>query len=173
MKLLVSLLTLAFFVESTVYNLSMPAASGATINMSDFRNKKVLLVNTASNSKYNVQLDKLQELQVKYHDSLVVIMVPSNSFNNEPLSGADIAAQAQAKGYGFLVAAKTDVAGASSQAVYQWLADKQQNTRISVPVKDDFMKILLDKKGMISGIFASQLSPMDSLMQKAITSPTR
>ena len=69
----------------------IPNVSGNTISFSQFKGKKVLIVNTASTSKYKRQFESLQQLYAKYKDSLTVIIFPSNSFSNEPLSNLAIA----------------------------------------------------------------------------------
>ena len=101
-----------------------------------------------------------------------MIVFPTNSFNNEPLSNAAIADSMKAKGYTFVIAAKSDVTGANMNPVYKYLFDKQKNGRISLSINEDFKKILLDKNGMVQGVFASQLDPMDSLLQKTIVAPS-
>ena len=72
-----------------------------------------------------------------------------------------------------MVAAKSDVKGNNLNPVFQYLFDKQKNGRISITINEDFKKVLLDKNGMVQGIFASQLDPMDSLLQKTILAPSR
>jgi len=173
MKTILALLLIAVLADSSFYNLSTQTAAGGTVNLSQYKGKKVLIVNGASGSKFSKQYESLQQLYTKYKDSLSVIVFPSNSFGNEPLDNAAISAAMQASGCTYTVAAKTDVTGTGLHAVYGWLGDRAQNTRIGVTTSEDFKKILLDKNGMIIGIFGAPLDPMDSLIQKSILAPAR
>jgi len=173
MKPLIVILFALLLPDNSFYDIKIPNVSGNTISFSQFKGKKVLIVNTASTSKYKRQIESLQQLYAKYKDSLTVIIFPSNSFSNEPLSNAAIADSMKARGYTFIVAAKSDVKGNNLNPVFQYLFDKQKNGRISITINEDFKKVLLDKNGMVQGIFASQLDPMDSLMQKTILAPAR
>ena len=109
MKLLIVLLFAMLLPDNSFYDISIQNVSGNTINFSQFKGRKVLIVNTASTSKYKRQFESLQQLYAKYKDSLTVIVFPSNSFNNEPLNNAAIADSIKAKGYTFMVAAKSAV----------------------------------------------------------------
>lgn len=173
MKPLFVFLFALLIADNPLYDISIQGVSGNSINFSQFKGKKILIVNTASTSKYKRQFESLQQLNAKYKDSLAIIIFPSNSFNNEPLSNAAIADSIKAKGYNFLVASKSDVMGTNLNPVFQYLFDKQKNGRISITINEDFKKVLLDKNGMVQGIFASQLDPMDSLLQKTILAPSR
>lgn len=172
MKPLFVLLLLVFLPDNVFYDITIQNVTGNTISFSQFKGKKILIVNAASASKYNRQMGNLQKLYSKYSSNLAVIVFPTNSFNNEPLSNAAIADSMKAKGYTFVIAAKSDVTGANMNPVYKYLFDKQKNGRISLSINEDFKKILLDKNGMVQGVFASQLDPMDSLLQKTIVAPS-
>lgn len=77
-------LLLTPFLISTIYTYTLPAADGGNgIHLSDYQDKKILFVNTASNSEYAIQYASLEQLYQRYKDSLVIIAVPSNSFGNE------------------------------------------------------------------------------------------
>src|SRR5687768_8491643 len=68
---------------STIYEIKVKSIEGDQIDFNDFKGKKMLIVNIATESAYASQLTSLDKLQKKYPDSLVVIAVPSNSFGKE------------------------------------------------------------------------------------------
>ncbi len=173
MKAILTLLVATLLFDSSFYSLSLQTATGSQVNLSQMKGKKVLIVNGASASKYSKQYQSLQTLYEKFKDSLEIIVFPSNSFGNEPLDNAAIAADLAAKGCRYLVAAKSDVTGAAQHPVFGWLADRRQNTRLDLATKEDFKKVLLDKNGLITGVFGSPLDPMDSLIIKSIIAPAR
>ncbi len=70
--------------EKTFFDLNIESISGDIINFSDFKNNVVLVVNTASYCGFTNQYEELQILWDKYKSKgLVVLAVPSNSFNQE------------------------------------------------------------------------------------------
>ena len=81
-----------FFFKSSVmanydkvfYDFKIEGVSGEIINLSDYKNKVILIVNTASYCGFTKQYDELQELWDLYKSKgLIVLGVPSNSFNQE------------------------------------------------------------------------------------------
>lgn len=159
-----------FFISLTFYNYTIPGNSGTHIRLSDFKGKKVMLVNMATSSSQLNQLSELETLQQQHKDSLVVIVIPSNSFNNEPLTNEQILSHVQNLGYfSFLLAAKSTVQGSGGLGVYKWIADKEKNKRASFEVTSDFQKVLIDKEGEIIGFFGVEINPLHQIIQNAIT----
>ena len=104
------------------HSLSFQNSDGATISMSTFQGKKVLLVNIATGSDKVSQLSELQQLQQQYGDSLVVIVFPSNSFGHEARSNSEIKQYCQTNyNSSFIIAAKTVVTGSGVHPVFSWL----------------------------------------------------
>ena len=67
-----------------IYDFSIESITGEIINFKDYKNKVILVVNTASYCGFTKQYNKLQELWDLYKDKgLIVIGIPSNSFNQE------------------------------------------------------------------------------------------
>jgi glutathione peroxidase-family protein len=75
-----------------LYNFSFEKMNGETINLKDYKDKVLLIVNTASKCGFTNQYSGLEKLYKKYKDEvLVIISVPSNDFlNQEPGSDKDI-----------------------------------------------------------------------------------
>ena len=70
--------------EKKIYDFSIESITGEIINFKDYKNKVILVVNTASYCGFTKQYDELQELWDLYKEKgLIVIGVPSNSFNQE------------------------------------------------------------------------------------------
>ena len=76
--------------EKKIYDFSIESITGETINFKDYKNKVILVVNTASYCGFTKQYDELQELWDLYKEKgLIVLGVPSNSFNQEKSNNAD------------------------------------------------------------------------------------
>ena len=70
--------------EEIFYDFKINSISGDIIDLNDYRGKPVLVVNTASYCGFTKQYADMQKLWEKYKDKgLIVLGVPSNSFNQE------------------------------------------------------------------------------------------
>lgn len=160
---------ISFFITS-FYALSFQDIDGNVISMSSFQGKKVLISNIATGSSKTAQLGAFQYLQQQYGDSLVVILFPSNSFGNEPRTNIDIKNFCDTSLHNtFIIAAKSNVAGAGTNSVFNWLANQSQNGQMNAPAQADFQKFLISKDGAFIGLFSSKISPDDPGIIQAIT----
>ncbi|HKL40509.1 MAG TPA: glutathione peroxidase, partial [Cryomorphaceae bacterium] len=99
--------------NTTIYDFSVPALEGGTVDFNDFKGKKILIVNTASECGYTPQYKQLEELNREMGDKVVIVGFPANNFGGqEPGSNEQIAAFCE-KNYGvsFPMAAKVSVKG--------------------------------------------------------------
>ena len=113
----------------TIYDFKVEALDGGTIDFSEFKGKKILIVNTASNCGFTYQYEGLEELYKKYKDKLVIVGFPANNFmSQEPGDNKEIAAFCQ-KNYGvsFPMMHKVSVKGDDMDPIYKWLTQKSEN----------------------------------------------
>lgn len=145
------------------HDLSVISIDGSSINFADFKGKKVLCVNTASECGYTNQYEGLEELHKLYKDKLVVIGFPCNQFGGqEPGEEKEIATFCKANyGVTFLLTEKIDVKGDNQHPVYQWLTQKSQNNVGDFKVKWNFNKFLVDENGVLLEYFESGVKPLD------------
>jgi glutathione peroxidase len=176
MKNLLSII-LVFFVlqiqaQPTIYGFSIPAIETGTINFNNYQGKKILLVNTATTGPAAPQYAELQQLYARFKDSgLVIIAVPSNSFNNESKTNAEIQQYCTSTyNISFPQSAKADVKGGNAIDLYKWLTTKTQNTVMDSDVKKDFQKYLINAQGKLVGVFSAKINPMNAVMINAIRS---
>ena len=154
----------------TIYDFSVNDIDGNARNISQYQGKKILFVNTASNSSYTSQYASLEQLYQKYQDSLVIIAVPSNSFGNDSADNATIKDFVMSNyNIHFTLTQKADVAGDSQSALYSWLTHIDQNTMMDNTITDDFYKFLVDSSGKLIGVFGPSVDPMSDDIQNAIT----
>lgn len=147
----------------SIYSYQVSANDGSVIDLAAFKGKKILIVNTASNSKYSSQYGDLEQLYQKFKDSLVIIAVPSNSFGNEPLSDTGILTWVnETYNPHYLLASKISVNGVDQSQLYAWLSNDSLNGVMSNGVLGDFHKFLVDGSGNLIGAFIGSVSPLDS-----------
>jgi len=153
--------------EKKFYDFSIESITGETINLNDYKNKAVLIVNTASYCGFTKQYDELQELWDLYKSrGLIVIGVPSNSFNQEKNSNSDVKEFCEVNfNINFPLTAITEVKGENAHELFKWAKDNHGKS--AVP-KWNFHKILINKEGKIEDTFASFTNPMSKKIIKKL-----
>ncbi|WP_333483053.1 glutathione peroxidase [Spirosoma telluris] len=157
------------------YGLTIQQNNGQVLSFKQLKNKKVLLVNTASNCGYTNQFAELQNLYEKYTDKLVIIGFPANNFREQEKSNdAKIAKFCQLNyGVTFLLAQKSSVIkGAEQNPVYQWLTSAEQNGWNTHQPDWNFGKYLVDETGTLTDYFAPAVSPLGTEVISAIQKQT-
>ena len=153
--------------EKVFYDFSIESIDGEIINLSEYKNKVVLLVNTASYCGFTKQYGDLQALWDKYKSKgLIVFGVPSNSFNQEKDNNNDIKNFCETNfNINFPMIELTSVKGDDAHEIYKWAKAKFGSS--TVP-KWNFHKILIDKNGLVVDTFAPFTNPMSKKILKEI-----
>ncbi len=154
--------------SASLYDISINSLTGEPIDLSSFKGKKILIVNTASECGFTGQYEGLQELYNTYKDKLVVIGVPCNQFGGqEPGTASEIQSFCkQNYGVTFLMTEKVDVKGENQHPLYKWLTNKELNGESSSSVKWNFQKYLIDEKGNLIDYYYSITSPTSTKITK-------
>ncbi len=144
--------------EKIFYDFKIVSVVGEVINFSDYKGKVVLLVNTASYCGFTKQYNGLQELWDKYKaKGLIVLAVPSNSFNQEKNSDNDVKKFCEVNfNINFPISTITDVKGDKAHEIYKWA--KKNYGKSAVP-KWNFYKILINQDGKIEDTYTSFTKP--------------
>lgn len=153
----------------TIYDYKVEALEeGKEINFADFKGKKILIVNTASECGFTPQYADLEKLSNEYKDKLVVIGFPANNFGGqEPGSNVEIGAFCQ-KNYGvtFPLAAKVSVKGDDTAPIFKYLTEKELNGVKNTSILWNFTKFLVDENGKLIDSFISTTKPTDKAITK-------
>ena len=153
--------------EKIFYDFKINSISGDIIDLNDFKGKPVLVVNTASYCGFTKQYDDMQELWQRYKDKgLIVLGIPSNSFNQEKTNNNDVKEFCEVNfNINFPLTEITNVRGDNAHEIYKWA--KENYGKSAVP-KWNFYKILINKEGKIEDTYASLTSPTSNKMMKKI-----
>ena len=153
--------------EKKIYDFSIESITGEIINFKDYKNKAILIVNTASYCGFTKQYDELQKLWDLFKSKgLIVLGVSSNSFNQEKDNNADIKKFCEVNfNINFPLTTLTDVKGKDAHELFKWAKD---NHGKSAEPKWNFHKILINKEGKVEDTFASFTKPMSKKLIKAI-----
>ena len=147
------------------YDLSATKIDGKEIKLADFKGKKLLLVNTASDCGYTNQYADLQKLYDQFKNKLLVIGFPANDFKEQEKGTDEEIAQFCQKNYGvtFPVMKKSVVIKSAQQnPVYQWLTDSSKNGWCNQQPSWNFSKYLVDENGVLTNYFDPSVSPLSN-----------
>ena len=149
------------------YDLQINSISGELMDFKKFKDKAVLVVNTASYCGFTKQYEDLQKLWEKYESKgLVVLGVPSNSFNQEKKSNTEVKEFCEVNfEISFPLTAIADVKGENAHEIFKWA--KENHGKSAIP-KWNFHKILINKDGRIHDTFASFTNPMSKKIIKEV-----
>ncbi|WP_144281583.1 glutathione peroxidase [Chryseobacterium echinoideorum] len=155
--------------SKSIYDYKVDALEeGKTINFADFKGKKILIVNTASECGYTPQYADLEKISKDYAEKLVVVGFPANNFGGqEPGSNVEIGAFCQ-KNYGvtFPLASKVSVKGDDTAPIFKYLSDKNLNGVKDTDIQWNFTKFLIDENGKLIESFPSKVKPTDEAITK-------
>ncbi len=158
-----------------IYDLHALKASGEKISLSEYKNKVILIMNSATECGFTPQYDKLQDLYEKYADEdFVILDFPCNQFGKQaPGSETEIVSFCESKyGVTFPIFSKIDVNGEHADPIFQYLKSKKgfcgfDNTHPLTPIlvsmlsrefpdfaetsdiKWNFTKFLIDREGNV------------------------
>ena len=176
-KLLVALIIFMFFFknlsagnyEKVFYDFKIESISGEIIDFNKYKNKVVLIVNTASYCGFTKQYGELQELWDQYKSKgLIVFGVPSNSFNQEKKNDEDVKKFCEVNfNISFPLSSITEVKGENVHELFKWAADNHGKSAIP---KWNFHKILINKEGKVEDTYSSFTKPLSNKIIKRIES---
>ena len=152
----------------TIYNYKVESLNGSEIDFADFKGKKILIVNTASECGFTKQYADLEEISKTYPDKVVVVGFPANNFGNqESGTNEEIGAFCE-KNFGvtFPLAAKVSVKGDDIAPIFKYLTEKDINGVKNTTILWNFTKFLVDENGKLIDSFISTTKPTDEKITK-------
>ena len=146
----------------SIYDFTAETLDGQPAPLAQWKDKVVLIVNTASKCGFTPQYAGLEALYTKYKDrGLVVLGFPCNQFGaQEPGDAAEIANFCSLTyDVDFPMMRKIDVNGPSAHPLYAYLKKAKKGFLGSEGVKWNFTKFLVDRKGEVAARFAPTNTP--------------
>ncbi|MCU0709066.1 MAG: glutathione peroxidase [Pirellula sp.] len=164
------------FAKPPALAFTMKSLTGDSVELEKYEGKVVLFVNVASNCGYTKQYSGLQKLHETYGDKgLVVVGVPCNQFGGqEPGTSKEIQQFCSSKyNVTFDMLEKVNVNDDSKKNIaacdlFKYLTSVDVKPVGKGPVKWNFEKFLVDRKGNVVARFSSGVTPESSEMISAI-----
>ena len=158
--------------DKLAYDFNFKDLDGSNLNLSEYKNKVIIVVNVASQCGFTKQYEDMQKVWEKYQkDGIVMIGVPSNDFGNqEPGDNKEIKNFCEAKfGISFPMTEKVSVKGSEAHPFYIWA--RENHGKSAIP-KWNFHKIIINKDGKVAETFTSITNPSSkkfiNLLEKLI-----
>ena len=171
-KLFIIIISMFFSTKSissdkSFHDFSIESISGEKISLADYKNKVVLLVNSASQCGFTPQYAGLQKIYDRYKDDgFIVLGVPSDDFNQELSTDDDVKKFCEIRyGVNFPLTSIQKIKGESAHPLYKWISG---NTSVIGQPRWNFHKYLIGKEGKIINWFSSMTSPTSDGLLKQV-----
>ena len=148
----------------SIYDYEAVSIDGNTVKLSDYKGKKIIIVNVASKCGYTYQYEGLQSLYSKYKDKVVVLGFPANDFLwQEPGKNSKIKSFCQTKyGVEFPMFQKIALKQNKKQhPIFTWLSNKKLNGWNDNAPSWNFCKYLINEEGNLINYLSSSVKPFD------------
>ena len=153
--------------DKSFHDFSIESISGEDIVLADYKDKVILLVNTASQCGFTPQYAGLQKIYDRYKDDgFVVLGVPSDDFNQELSNDDDVKKFCEIRyGVNFPLTSIQKIKGDTAHPLYKWISG---NTSVIGQPRWNFHKYLISKEGQILNWFSSMTSPTSEGLLKQV-----
>lgn len=145
----------------SIYNFKIKTLQGKEIHFSDFKNKTLLIVNTASKCGFTPQYEGLEKLYQQYkNEDFVILAFPCNQFNNQEPGDSTAIKNNCLINYGvsFPVFEKVNVNGKNAHPLFKYLKKKLPGCFTNA-IKWNFTKFLINADGVPVKRFAPYATP--------------
>ena len=153
---------------NTIYDFKINSLQGQEIDFNQFKDKVILLVNTASKCGFTPQYAGLQKLHETYaSQGLVIVGFPCNQFGGQEPGDAKEIEENCLINYGvtFLITQKVEVNGSNTHPIWQFLKTSAPGILGTEDIKWNFTKFLVNKSGNLVQRFAPTVEPSDMEME--------
>ncbi len=147
---------------ANVHHFKVRTPQGNLLELNKYRDKVLLIVNTASRCGFTPQYQDLEKLHQQYHQrGLEILAFPCNQFGGqEPGSDSDIQQFCQLNyGVSFGVMAKINVNGPEADPLFEYLKDQARGLMKTRAIKWNFTKFLVNKDGVVVKRYAPRTKP--------------
>ncbi|ODG93802.1 MULTISPECIES: glutathione peroxidase [Bacillaceae] len=148
----------------SIYDFEVKDSKGEDVSLSKYKDKVIIVVNTASACGYTPQYKDLQALYEEYkEEGLVILGFPCNQFmNQEPGSNEEIQSFCELNfGVTFPVFGKIDVNGEKADPLFKYLSSEAPGIMGLKSIKWNFTKFIINKNGEVIERFAPQTNPQE------------
>ncbi len=157
-------------IDNNIYQFNVQKLDGEEISLSEYKDKVLLIVNTASQCGFAPQKQELTELKEQFEGKdFEILAFPSNDFGGqEPLEGEEISTFCEIQKINYPVFEKIRVRGPYAHPLYKFFSEKKENGKFKSVPRWNFHKFLIDKTGVATDFFYPFTKPTSSKIRKSI-----
>ena len=158
-------------IDNSIYRFNVQKLDGEEVSLSEYKDKVLLIVNTASQCGFTPQLKELAALKKEFLDKdFEILAFPSNDFGGqEPLEGRALAEFCEVQEVNYPVFDKIRVRGPYAHPLYNFFGNKKENGKMNSVPRWNFHKYLIDKSGRVVDFYFPFTKPTSSKIRKRIT----
>lgn len=169
----------------SIYDFTVKARKGETLNLADLKGKVLLIVNTATGCGFTPQYEGLEALYEKYHEKgLEILDFPCNQFGHQApgdegeihefctakyktqfdqLAKIDVNGETEEPLFTFLKEAQPDekIEGFKNKAAMGMIAKISKTCKKKNDIKWNFTKFLVDREGNVIKRYAPTTNPSE------------
>ncbi len=145
----------------SIYDFTVLDSENKEVSLSQYKNKVLLIVNTATGCGFTPQYEGLEKLYKQYKNKdFVILDFPCNQFGNQaPGSIEDIHSFCSINyGTTFPLFAKIDVNGKNESPLFTYLKQEKKGI-LGSNIKWNFTKFLINREGEVVARFAPTDTP--------------
>lgn len=149
---------------ASIYDFDVNTISGKKVPLADYKDKVLLIVNTASKCGFTPQFSGLEKLYEELHEQgLEILGFPCNQFlKQDPGSDSEISEFCSLNyGVTFPMFSKIEVNGDNTHPLYRFLKTEAKGLLGSEKIKWNFTKFLVDRDGKVIKRYAPNTEPKD------------
>ena len=146
----------------TIYDIRLVDLRGKPLELDQFRDKALLVVNVASKCGMTPQYEALEQLQKQYADrGFSVLGVPCNQFGEQEPGTPDEIVEFCSATYGvtFPMTEKVEVNGAGRHPLYDQLVETPDPEGYTGDIRWNFEKVLVGPDGVVQKRFSPVAKP--------------
>jgi glutathione peroxidase len=147
---------------SSIYDIKLVDLRGKPLELDQFRDQALLIVNVASKCGMTPQYEALEQLQEQYAErGFSVLGVPCNQFGGQEPGTADEIAEFCSTTYGvtFPLTEKVEVNGVGRHPLYDRLVDTPDAEGYTGDIRWNFEKFLVGPDGVVRQRFGPAVKP--------------
>lgn len=147
---------------NSIYDFKAKTIDGRIDNLSNYKGKVLLIVNTATGCGFTPQYKQLEEIYKKYHQNgFEILDFPCNQFANQaPQSNSEIHSFCTLNfGVSFQQFEKIDVNGPKADPIFVYLKEKKRGL-FGKRIKWNFTKFLVGRNGDVIKRFSPATNPL-------------
>ena len=146
----------------SIYKFSATNIKGQDVEFSEYRDKVLLIVNTASKCGFTPQFEGLESLHAELEvEGLTILGFPCNQFGSQDPGDENQIEDFCKLNYGvsFPMFSKIDVNGSDAHPLYDYLKKEARGVLGSKGIKWNFTKFLVNRDGVVVRRYAPNDKP--------------